>query len=442
MSASDERVVDKDSDTGAVDVSSIDVDALKRERRLDYNPFGSNDPDDDSSDLTKNLAWLAKAREVSPMTYSTRGEGFWVATGYDEVVSVLRNSNKGFVSYPNNPYGAPPGSRASLHKAIPIDLDGAEHREFRRVLEPVFSPSLMQALEPQMRALANRLIDDWIETGNVNFVDGFAFPFSATTVILLMGWPLEDANMMSEWVHVMLHGVPGATAEETAAAQIAASGEYRAYLSNLMADRRNNPGDDITTMLMNIEMNGSKLSDEDLIGTFVLFMLAGLDTVQSVLSQTFAYLGTHPDKWDEMFAEPGNVDLAVEEFLRWTAPAPPTRNVTAEFMMVGDVPVPKGERVHCVIGAANRDPKYFPNPDEVDFHRPSKPHLTFGLGPHRCIGIHLARLEIRIAFEELRARIPRFSLDQTHEPQGRRGAAWAIDNVYLAFPPGMRQALP
>jgi cytochrome P450 len=139
-----------------------------------------------------------------------------------------------------------------------------------------------------------------------------------------------------------------------------------------------------------------------------------------------------------MFASPETLDLAVEEFLRWTAPAPPTRNVTAEYMMVGDVPVPQGERVHCVLGAANRDPKYYPNPDEIDFNRPSKPHLAFGLGPHRCIGIHLARLEIKIAFEELRARMPRFTLDESRKPVGHLGFAWGIENVHLDFPAGKR----
>jgi cytochrome P450 len=421
-----------ESDPAVADAPAVDVEDLRRARSVEYNPFLA-------ADLEANRVRLAGFRDVSPMTYSTVGGGFWVATGYDEVVSVLRNSNKGFVSFPNNPFGEPKeATAATKKKLIPIDFDGPIHRQYRKLLEPVFSPQEMQALEPQIRKLANDLIDDWIEAGTVDFVPGFAFPFSATTVIVLMGWPLEDAAKMNEWVRVMQHGVTGGSQEETVKAQIKAATECRAYLDNLIAERRRTPAADFTTMLMNIELNGAKLTDDELFDTFLLMMLAGLDTVQSVLAQTFAYLGKHQDRWDEIFASPETIDLAVEEFLRWTAPAPPTRNVTAEYMLVGDVPVPTGERVHCVIGAACRDPKYYPDPDEVDYNRPSKPHLAFGLGPHRCIGLHLARLEIKIAFQELRARIPAFSLDETREPVGHLGFAWGVDNVHLNFPPGKR----
>lgn len=415
------------------DPATVDVEAIKRERAVEYDPFVA-------VDLTANLERLAGFRQISPMTYSTvEGGSFWVATGYDEVVSVLRNSNKGFVSFPNNPFGEPKeATMATKKKLIPIDYDGPEHRQYRKLFEPVFSPARMRALEPQIRKLANDLIDNWIEAGTVDFVPGFAFPFSATTVIVLMGWPLADAEKMNEWVRVMQHGVTGGSRDQTVKAQIAAAAECREYLNRLIAERRQAPADDLTTMMMNIELNGAKLTDDELFDAFLLMMLAGLDTVQSVLGQTFAYLGTHPGKWDEIFASPQTIDLAVEEFLRWAAPAPPTRNVTAEHMMVGDVPVPKGERVHCAIGAANRDPKYYPNPDEVDFNRPSKPHLAFGLGPHRCIGLHLARLEIKIAFQELRARMPRFTLDESRPPVGHLGFTWAVDNVHLTFPPGQR----
>ena len=410
----------------------IDIDAIKRERTIDYDPFSP-------ADLEVNLARLAARRAVNPVTYSSTGRGFWVATGYDEAVSVLRNNNRGFVSFPNNPYGEPAVAVATQKQLIPIDLDGPEHRQYRKLLEPVFAPKEMQALEPQIRKLANDLIDDWIEAGTVDFVPGFAFPFSATTVIVLMGWPLKDANKMNEWVRTLQHGITGGDEEETLKAQIKAGGEVREYLMAMIEDRKKRPANDFTTMLMNIEIGDRKLTDDELYDTFLLLMLAGLDTVQSALAQTFLYLGRHPDKWDEMFAQPGTIDLAVEEFLRHTAPAVPTRTVTSEFMVVGDVPVPKGERVHCPLGAANRDPKYYPNPDEVDFNRPSKPHLAFGLGPHRCIGLHLARLEMKIAFQELRARMPTFTLDESHVPVGHLGFAWGVENVHLVFPPGQRR---
>jgi cytochrome P450 len=418
-----------------IPMSDAGIEAVKRERTIDYDPFSAKD-------IEVNLAQLAARRTVNPVTYSGTGGGFWVATGYDAIVSVLRNNNKGYISFPNNPYGEPPAGQATNKRLIPVELDGAEHRQYRKLLEPVFAPREMQALEPRIRKLANSLIDDWIEAGTVDFVSGFAFPYSATTIILLMGWPLKDAGMMNEWVRTLQHGVLDGDEEAALKAQAKAGAEVREYIMAMMAERRARPVDDFSTMLMNIELNGSKLSDDDLYDTFLLLMLAGLDTVQSALTQTFAYLGTHRDKWDEMFDKPETIDLAVEEFLRYTAPAVPTRTVTSDFMMVGDVPVRRGERVHCPLGAANRDPKYYPNPDEIDYDRPVKPHLAFGLGPHRCIGLHLARLEMKIAFEELHARMPRFSLDESHKPAGHLGFAWGVDDVYLSFPPGQRRTPP
>jgi cytochrome P450 len=139
-----------------------------------------------------------------------------------------------------------------------------------------------------------------------------------------------------------------------------------------------------------------------------------------------------------MFASPEALEPAIEELLRYTSPAVPTRNVTEPVVEVGGVPIPQGERVHGPLAAANRDPMYYPDPDTITFDRPApvKPHLSFGLGPHRCLGIHLARLELRIGFEELHRRIPRFSLDTEQEPIEHLGLAWGMENVHIRFAPG------
>jgi cytochrome P450 len=169
-------------------------------------------------------------------------------------------------------------------------------------------------------------------------------------------------------------------------------------------------------------------------------MMAGLDTVNSVLAQSFVYLSRHQDLWSQMFESPDTLDRGVEEFIRWGAPAVPTRTVADEGFMVRDVEIPVGERVHCPLGAANRDPKYYPDPDEIRLDRELKPHLAFGLGPHRCIGSHLARMEMRVAFEELHRRIPAFQLDESQPPQDHLGLAWGTENVHILFTPGNRDS--
>jgi cytochrome P450 len=213
-----------------------------------------------------------------------------------------------------------------------------------------------------------------------------------------------------------------------------ASEKSRAYIQRMVDDRRANPRDDITTAIVQYEIDGAPISDADLSDLFVLLMMAGLDTVQSVLSQSMAYLAKHQDRWDEMFADEDALDPALEELLRWTSPAVPTRNVDEDLVEAGGLMLPRGERIHCPLAAANRDPKYYPDPDEVLFDRDPKPHLTFSAGAHRCLGAHLARLELKVAFQELRKRMPSFSLEPGCEPKEHLALTWGIDDVRLVFP--------
>ncbi|WP_160098715.1 cytochrome P450, partial [Rhodococcus sp. T7] len=182
---------------------------------------------------------------------------------------------------------------------------------------------------------------------------------------------------------------------------------------------------------LDAEIDGKKLTDLELFDMFLLMMLAGLDTVQSVLAQSMVYLAQHPEQWDAMFETPESLEPAIEELLRWAAPAVPTRTVVHDSVDVAGITLTKGERVHFPLAVANRDPQYYPQPDEVKFDREAKPHLAFGLGPHRCVGLHLARLELKIAFTELRRRMPKFELVAGVEPHEHLGLAWGVENVHL-----------
>jgi cytochrome P450 len=217
-------------------------------------------------------------------------------------------------------------------------------------------------------------------------------------------------------------------------------GRVREYYLGQLDRRRRSPTDDVTTFMLNVELDGRKLTEDELYDNFVLMMTAGLDTVNSVLAQSFVYLSRHQELWSQMFESPEKLDRAIEEFLRWASPAVPTRTVTENGVVVRDVEIPVGERVHCPLAAANRDPKYYPEPDDIRLNRPLKPHLAFSLGPHRCIGSHLARMEMRVAYEELHRRIPGFRLDETKSPQDHLGLAWGTENVHILFEPGTRDS--
>ncbi|MBK1787126.1 cytochrome P450 [Prauserella cavernicola] len=415
--------------------TDVPLDDLRGTHRRDYDPYG-NVP------IAEQLDELAKRRDELPVSYSARGNGCWVLTRYDDIASVLRRSNRGFVSFPNDPDGV--NSSGSEDGMIPIELDGKRHRGFRAMLDPAFSPQRVASLEGDLRAWANRLIDDWIEDGRCDFGKGFALPFPGVTVMKIMGWPEEDVERLNGWVDVVMHGLPGASEDEANAARAKAHGEVRDYMFALIAERRAAPRrDDVTSAAIDAEVDGKKLSDTELFDLFLLMMLAGLDTVQSVLGQSMVHLAQHPEQWAQLLDEPGRVESAVEEFVRWATPPVPTRTVTQDSVEVGGLTLPKGERVHFPLAVANRDPAHYDNPDEVKLDRfvdsSTKPHVGFGMGPHRCVGVHLARLELRIAYEELRRRLPTFRLDPDQTPQEHLGLAWGVNNVHLVFEPGPRE---
>ncbi|MET0954067.1 MAG: cytochrome P450 [Aeromicrobium sp.] len=400
------------------------IEALRAAHQRDYNPYSE-------VTIQEHLDDIADRRENLPMSFSEKG-GFWLATTYDDIAGMLRRNNKGFVSFPNIPDGVPAFGQK---KQIPIELDGPVHAQYRKLLDPLFSPNKVKAMEDQVRQVAVDLVNGFAAKGTVDLVPEFAFPFPGSVFLSVMGWPLEDAEMMNEWVHAFLHGVPGGTEEETLAARINASEKSRAYIQAIVDDRRATPREDITSVIVAADFDGEPISDSDLSDLFILMMMAGLDTTASVIAQSMLYFARHPKKWDEMFADPDDLDDAIEELLRWTSPAVPTRNVDADLVEIGGLELPKGERIHCPLAAANRDPKYYPDPDEVIFDREPHPHLTFSLGSHRCIGLHLARQELRIAFEELRRVMPTFTLSPGCEPKEHTSLTWGVDDVKLDFEP-------
>ena len=415
--------------------TSVSTSELREQYRRDYDPYHD-------VPIAEQLSELADRRQNMPISYSARGNGTWVLTRYDDIASVLRRSNRGFISFPNDPDGV--NSQGSEEGMIPIELDGRRHQEFRRMLDPAFSQERVATLENDLRAWSNRLIDGFIEDGKCDFVNGFALPFPGVTVMKIMGWPESDVDLLNGWVDIVMHGLPGASEDEANAARGKAHMEIREYMLNLIADRRNSPSrEDVTSAAIDCEIEGKKLTDLELFDLFLLMMLAGLDTVQSVLGQAMVFFGRNPDQWKRLVDDPALIESAVEEFVRWGAPPVPTRTIVHDEVTVGDITLPKGERVHFPLAVANRDPAYYHNPDDVVLERfvasDTKPHMGFGMGPHRCVGAHLARLELRIAFEELTRRMPEFSLDPEHTPHEHLGLAWGVNNVHLTFSPGSRE---
>ena len=315
---------------------------------------------------------------------------------------------------------------------IPLSVDPPDHAKYRRLLDPQFSPRKMAELEPEMRKLVNEVVDRFADRGECDFHEDFATPIPSTFFLALMGLPQDDLPTLLEWRDNTIR--PDLSSGETPEQIRERTGhEITAYFERAIADRRANPDDRLLSVLVHAEIEGRPLTHEELLGTCHLLLLGGLDTVTATLDCAIAYLASHPERRRALVEDPTLVPAAVEELLRHETPVMMVPRVVTQDVEIGGVQCKAGDGATLLLGAADCDPAEFDAPEEVRFDRPNNRHLAFGGGPHRCLGSHLARLELRVAIEEFHRRIPEYELApgaELHYSPGIRQA----DRLPLLFP--------
>jgi cytochrome P450 len=348
--------------------------------------------------------WAELRESGCPMPRSDRYGGLWVPLTYELVRRIAYDttlfSNVGAV------VGTVPGSvPPPVGSAPPITSDPPVHGPLKRLLLPAFSPQRVEAMDAEVRQLCRALVTPLAARGPGAEVDAaveYAQHIPVQVIGRMLGVPPEDADTLRGFVHQLLEGV-SRPAEEQRAARVAAD----AYLDALIAARRAQPGDTLIDALMGAELDGVPLRDAHLRGIILLLLLAGIDTTWSAIGAGLLHLATHPHDLERLQREPTLWPTAVEELLRAYAPVSMGRTILQDTEWEG-YSLRAGERVLLAFPAANRDPARFPDAEQVVLDRAVNPHVAFGLGIHRCIGAHLARLELRVALEEFVAQVPRF----------------------------------
>jgi cytochrome P450 len=297
---------------------------------------------------------------------------------------------------------------------VPIAIDPPDHTRFRRLLDPFFSPKRMAEREPELRKQAGELIDAIKVKGECEFVSDLAVPFPSQVFLTLFGLPLEDRDRLVRWKDSILEFTDPASPEPTPEA-IQHALELYTYLSEHIAERRSNTaGDDLLTQLINLHDEGG-MTDAEILGLCFLFVLAGLDTVTAALGFSFARLAADTEMRSKIAADYSLIPYFIEEQLRVDPPVPFAPRVATEDVVVAGCPVAKDTNVLISYGCANHDPEQYSEVDEVHLER-RPPHFAFGRGPHRCLGSHLARLELRLILEEWHNRIPDYRLADAAQP--------------------------
>jgi cytochrome P450 len=352
-------------------------------------------------DVVSPQAAIDAVRAQSPVVRWELGVGFF---GMDDVLAAAKNPD--IVSA--NPQTGVPFGMGSEEPLIPLHFDGESHRRFRKLLDPLFAPKKMALLEPAIRKLADELIDGFAGAGQAELHDQFCVPLPSTVFLTLFGMPLEDMPALIEFKDRILKN-EGVTMEEREALGVAAGKEMDVHLRRRLEERRATAArfDDLLDTFMHFELDGDRLSDDEVVNIMHMFTIAGLDTVTSSMSCILAWLATHPEVRHRVVADPSLLAPTIEELMRVESPVPSGgARWAVRDTEVNGVPVKAGELVFLCWASANVDPAVFDRPLEVDIERPGNRHVAFAAGFHRCLGSHLARNELRVAIDQLHRRIP------------------------------------
>ena len=298
---------------------------------------------------------------------------------------------------------------------IPQQIDPPEQTRYRRLLDPHFSRRRMEALAPEIRRQANALIDRFAARGACEFDSEFAVPLPCGAFLSLLGLPLSDLPAFLEIKDDIIRpqkrrGVPLLPIPEATAIRKEAGRRLYAYFERLIDERTAVPTQDLTSSLLHAEIDGERLSRSEILDICFLLLIAGLDTVTATLGCSVARLARHPEERRRIVEDPGLIPDAVEELLRFETPVTGVPRIATQDVTLHGCESKRGEMVTFLLGAANTDAGHFPDADRVDFGRERNLHVAFGVGPHRCLGSHLARMELRVALEEWHRRIPDYAI--------------------------------
>lgn len=364
---------------------------------------------------TVNINDLPFATDRSRAWRELRAEGEAVASG-EEIVLTSAEAVEFAAKKPEVFSSARAFDRlGSPVPLVPIAIDPPDHTRFRRLLDPFFSPKKMAEREPELRRQAGELIDAIVSKGECDVVPDLATPFPSQVFLTLFGLPMADRDRLVQWKDSILEFTDPSSAEATPEV-LAHAMELFTYLTEHIVERRaNTTGSDMLTQLMQNTEDGG-MSDNEILGLCFMFVLAGLDTVTSAVGFSLAKLADDVDLRHRISNDFTLIPAFIEEILRVDGPVPFAPRVTTEEVEVGGRVVPKDTTVMLSYGSADRDPRRYSDADNV--HLDSKAvHFAFGRGPHRCLGSHLARLELRLILEEWHTRIPEYSLADGKEPQ-------------------------
>ena len=379
----------------------------------------------------ENFEWM---RENAPVYWDESGE-IWGVSLHEDIMAVSKSP---LVFCSNQ------SSRPERGPIIPsmINMDDPDHKQRRSLVNSGFTPRRLKESEAKIRRITNRLIDEVCERGECEFVREIAAPLPLIMIGDMLGMPEEDFETLLRWSEDMLAATSATASPELQERAQQAGVEYATYALNAIQERRQKPTDDLLSTLVHAEIEGHSLNEEALIHESLLILVGGDETTRHVITEGALALIENPGERQKLFEEPGRIPTAAEELLRWVSPIKNMNRTATRDTELRGQKLREGDRVLLLYPSGNRDEKVFPSPNSLDVERSPNPHVAFGgYGTHHCLGASLARLELRIMFEELCLRLPDLEL-ASDAPLPRRASNFiaGIERMPVRFTPSSRRA--
>ena len=362
-----------------------------------------------------------RLREEAPVTWDPFMHT-WVVTRYEDVHFVLKEFSADRTPDPKKmeALGLPSlGPVADLMARQMLFLDAPDHTRLRKLCMSAFTPRRVEAMEDKVREIAHGLIDKAAQGGECELIADFAEPFPAIVTAGLLGVPLEDHRQLKSWSATFAEMLGNFQHNPDRIRDVLKCvADMTGYFRDAVRDQERNPHDGLIRSLMDAEVDGQRLSEDEVIANTIVTMVGGQETTTNLIGNGILTLTRQPDKMAQLRAHPEIIESAVEELLRYETPSQHTARIVKQDTEIGGKLMKKGEAVMAVMAAGNRDPERFPNPDELDLTRTDNRHLAFGWAAHFCFGAALARMEARISYlallarmEDIRVAVPESTLE-------------------------------
>ena len=380
---------------------------------IDFNPM-------DPEFLADPYPTYHRLRAEDPVHWSPLG--FWVLTRYEDVVAVLRDlraAKEAIASFIAARFGIPVPVGMGLSM---LDRDPPDHTRLRGLVSKAFTPRVVEGLRPRIQQIVDGLIERAEARGSMDLIEEFAYPIPVVVICEMLGVPVEDHERFKRWSLDIARGLDAIMLPPDSEVALRSGASRRAladYFRELIAERRASPRGDMLSGLIAAEEAGDKLSEDELLATCILLLVAGHETTVNLIGNGTHALLRHPGELRRLRENPGLIGTAIEELLRYDGPVQRTARIPTEDVTIGGRTIAKGEMVMPFIGAADRDPAHFPDPDRLDITRTDNRHIAFGWGIHFCLGAPLARVEGQIAINTLLQKLPKLAL-ATDKPEYRQ----------------------